>query len=108
MLYTAAALAIFCIAPITFLYMEPGINGAAKWKTQQLLKNEGFRLPETQVWAPSAWKHGGTMSSRRWAESTSMKELVLSWQRVNNWRAVLGLSAAFLSGWASFAGEARA
>jgi hypothetical protein len=103
--YAAAAVAIFSIAPITFLYMEPGINGAAKWKVQQLLKDEGFKLPDTKVWWPSAWKHGGTLSSRRWAERTNVKELILFWQKVNNWRVVAGVLAACFSGWATFAGE---
>lgn len=101
-IYAAAAVAIFSIAPITFLYMEPGINGACKWKVQQLLEDEGFKLSETRLWAPSAWRHGGTLAARRWAEKTSMKDLILFWRKVNNWRNVVGVLAACLSGWAAF------
>ena len=35
-LYILAAIGVFSIAPITFLYMEPGINGACKYKTRHL------------------------------------------------------------------------
>lgn len=99
--YLAAAMCIFSILPITFLYMEPGINGAAKWKTQTLLRDEGFSLPETTIFMPSARKHGGTQASRRWAEKTDMKELVLFWRYVNNFRWVIGGIAAVLSGYAT-------
>ncbi|KAK4630883.1 hypothetical protein CLAFUW4_02518 [Fulvia fulva] len=99
--YLAAAMGIFSILPITFLYMEPGINGAAKWKTQTLLKDEGFSLPETTIFMPSARKHGGTQASRRWAEKTDMKELILHWRFINNFRWVIGGIAAVLSGYAT-------
>lgn len=100
-LYLLAALSIFSILPITFFYMEPGINGAAKWKVQCLLKDEGFSMPETKIWKPSSLKHGGTQESRRWAERTSMRELIVFWRKVNNFRWVVGGVAAGLSGWAT-------
>jgi hypothetical protein len=101
--YIAAAIGIFSILPITFFYMEPGINGASKWKVQTLLKNEGFSMPETSIFAPSSVKHGSTQASRKWAEETDMKELILFWRRVNNVRWVIGGIAAMLSGYATFA-----
>jgi len=101
--YIAAALGIFSILPITFLYMEPGINGASKWKVQMLLKDEGFSMPDTTVWWPSAHRHGSTQASRRWAEKTDMKELILFWRKVNNVRWVIAGLAAAASGWATFA-----
>jgi hypothetical protein len=101
--YIAAAVGIFSILPITFLYMEPGINGASKWKVQTLLRDEGFSMKDTTVFYPSAHRHGGTLASRRWAEGTDMKDLILFWRRVNNWRAVIAMVAAGLSGWATFA-----
>lgn len=52
----------FCLQPSC---IEPGINGAAKWKTPTLLNDEGFSLPETTIFMPSARKHGGTQASRR-------------------------------------------
>lgn len=103
LLYFIAALGIFSIAPITFLYMEPGINGASKWKVEMLLKDEGVKpMPETSVFVPSAHKHGGTQASRRWAEKTSMKDLILFWKFVNNFRWVIGFVAAMASGFATF------
>ena len=101
-LYLGAAIGIFSILPITFFYMEPGINGASKWKVQTLLKDEGFSMPDTHLLFPSAHRHGGTMASRQWAEKTDMKELILFWRSVNNWRAVIAFFAAGLSGWATF------
>jgi len=101
--YCAAALAIFSILPITFFFMEPGVNGACKWKVQTLLQDEGFSMPKTPLWMPSSVKHGSTDKSRRWAESTNMKDLIRSWQRVNNFRwAIAGVSM-ILSGYASLA-----
>lgn len=101
-LYLLAALSIFSILPITFFYMEPGINGASKWKVQTLLKDEGFWMPDTKIWAPSSVKNGGTEESRRLAERSSMAELVRGWRRVNNVRWVIGSIAAGLSGVATF------
>lgn len=102
-LYIMAAIGIFSILPITFFYMEPGINGACKWKVQSLLKDEGFSLPETSVFVPSSVKHGSTQESRRWAEGSEMKALIQFWQRVNNVRWVIAGAAAVLSGFASLA-----
>lgn len=100
-IYLAAAIGIFSILPITFFYMEPGVNGASKWKVQTLLKDEGFQMKDTRIWYPSAHMHGSTQASRRWAEGTNMKELILFWRRVNNWRWVIAGGAAALSGWAT-------
>lgn len=101
--YIAAALGIFSILPITFFYMEPGINGATKWKVQSLLKDEGCSMPETTIYAPSSVKHGGTQASRRWADRTDMKDLIKFWQWVNNVRWMIGGAAAMLSGYATCA-----
>ncbi|KAK4546453.1 hypothetical protein LTR36_002130 [Oleoguttula mirabilis] len=103
-MYVAAALSIFSILPITFLYMEPGINGAAKWKVQTLLKDEGFVMRDTTVYFPSAHRHGSTRASRAWAEKTDMRELILFWRRVNNVRWVIAGLAAAASGYATFSG----
>lgn len=100
--YIAAALGIFSILPITFLYMEPGINGASKWKVQSLLKDEGFSMPDTSVFMPSSVKHGSTQASREWAEETDMRDLIRFWQSVNNVRWVIAGAAAALSGYATF------
>ena len=102
--YLAAAVGIFSILPITFLYMEPGINGACKWRVQMLLADEGFRLRETTVWFPSAHRQGATQASRAWAERTEMRGLILFWRRVNDWRWVIAFAAAAASGWATLSG----
>lgn len=102
-LYLAAAACIFSILPITFFYMEPGVNGASKWKVQSLLKDEGFSMPETSVWVPSSVKHGSTLGSRKWAESSSMESLIRFWQRINNVRWVIAGTAMMLSGYATLA-----
>jgi hypothetical protein len=101
-MYILAAVGIFCILPITFLYMEPGINGASKWKAQQILGDEWIQMEETTIFRPSAHKHGSTQASRRWAEKTDMKSLILFWRRVNNIRWVVGGLAAMASGYATF------
>ena len=100
--YIAAAIGIFSILPITFFYMEPGINGALKWKVQSLLRDEGFSMPHTTIYMPSSRRHGSTAASRRWADKTDMKQLIKFWQRINNVRWVIGGVAAMLSGYATF------
>lgn len=100
--YIAAAAGIFSILPITFLYMEPGINGASKWKVQTLLKDEGFSMQDTTIYYPSAHRHGSTQRSRKWAEETDMKDLILFWRKVNNVRFVVAGLAAAASGYATF------
>ncbi|WPG99196.1 Hypothetical protein R9X50_00200700 [Acrodontium crateriforme] len=101
-LYLAAALAIFSILPLTFFYMEPGINGALKWKVQSLCKDDGFCLLETSALVPSAHRHGSSRASRVWAERTHVRDLILFWRRVNNFRWVVAAFAAGLSGVATF------
>lgn len=101
-LYVVAAMGIFSILPITFLYMEPGVNGACKWKVQSLLKEEGFHMPDTSVFVPSSVKHGSTAASRRWAEGSKMEELIRFWRKVNNVRWVIAGCALVCSGWATF------
>ena len=101
-LYVAAAVGIFSILPITFFYMEPGINGATKWRVQTLLKDEGFSMPETSIFRPSSVRHGSTQSSRKWAESTQIRDLIRFWQRVNNFRWIVAGGSALVSGYATF------
>lgn len=102
-LYIVAGLSIFSILPITFFYMEPGINGASKWKVQTLLKDEGFTMKDTTIFRPSAYRHGSTEASRRWSERTDMKDLILFWRKVNNWRWAIALMATGCSGFATLA-----
>jgi membrane protein YdbS with pleckstrin-like domain len=47
-LYASAAVLILSIVPVTLLWFEPGINGAGKWKVQQVLRDEGFVMRRTR------------------------------------------------------------
>jgi hypothetical protein len=95
-LYAIAALLTATIIPYTALYMEPGINGAGKWKVQLLLRNEddGIKLKQgggTKAdTAREAWK--------RWAEKVEMKEVVEVWARTNMWRYVITGVTVVISG----------
>lgn len=104
-LYLMAAVSIFSILPITFFYMEPGINGACKWKVESLLGDEGFSMPETSIFVPSSLKHGGTRSARQWAEGTDMADLIRYWRKINNMRWLIAGTAIALSGYATFVEE---
>lgn len=83
--------------PYTLYYMEPGINGACKWKTQLLCKEDGFRLKEGG-WH-NAHMHTATAASKRWAEQTSMPDLVRSWAVHNEIRWIVTAVATVLSAW---------
>jgi len=84
-LYSTAAVAIISIIPYTALYMEPGINGAGKWKAQELLRDE-FELKgqghgTDKDTARAGWK--------RWAERVDMKTIAELWAMTNAWRYVI-------------------
>lgn len=91
-LYATAAVAIASIIPYTALYMEPGVNGAGKWKAQELLRGE-LELGEGQGTdkdtARSSWK--------RWAEGVEMKTVAELWARTNAWRYVITGLATIIS-----------
>lgn len=93
LLYSVAAIAIASIIPYTALYMEPGVNGAGKWKAQELLSGELELKGEGQGTgadtARPAWK--------RWAESVDMKTIAELWARTNAWRYVITGMATALS-----------
>lgn len=87
-LYIVAAISSIAIAPLTLLYMESGISGAAKWKVQELLRDEGFQLKEKWI-IPSVDRQAARESTRRWAEKTDMREIVTIWGQINTWRWVM-------------------
>ena len=101
LVYASAAALYFSVLPLTFFYMEPGVNGAAKWKVQILLRDEGFSMPEGMVWKPSAHRHASTLATREWAERVEMREIVERWVRTNHLRWVVAGVAAGLSGYAT-------
>jgi hypothetical protein len=117
-LYTSAALLTLSILPLTFLHLEPGINGACKWKAAQLLKapkkegEEGdepappgpalLLLPQKKgrfVMPVSVERHSASEASKRWAERTDMAGLVEAWAGINWGRVGLGVVAGGLSFW---------
>jgi len=72
--------------------MEPGINGAAKWKAHLLIKEDGYKMHDNDKRMPDVYKHTATQASRSWAEETEMKTLVERWGYINGWRwVVVGL-----------------
>ncbi len=99
-IYIFSAALIWTILPITFLYFEPGINGACKWKVESLLADEGVRLPPFNG-VPSSVRHSATPSTKQWAEKTGVKELVVGWEKRNLGRCVVSILAAAVSGYAT-------
>ncbi len=97
-LYLLAAVLTLSVLPITFLYFEPGINGACKWKVEALLKEDEdaeFKLlPDKRegkgVGGLSVKRHTAREAAKRWAEETGMGELVGQWVWRNDGRWVLG------------------
>ena len=97
--------------PITFLYFEPGINGACKWKVETLLKDDKYEngeqaeefklLPDKRegkgVGGMSVKRHSAREGAKRWAEETGMGELVGQWVKRNDGRWVLGGLAGYVS-----------
>ena len=99
-LYAAAALAIGSIFPITFMYFEPGINGAGKWRAQTLLRDEGFSMPHGNG-IPSVYRHSASSTVKKWAEKTDMADIVARWGNSNNGRWIVAATAAVVSGYAT-------
>lgn len=83
--------------PVTLLYFEPGINGAGKWKVQQMLRDEGFVMRENESLFPYVDRHTGKSQARTWAESVEMKDIALEWARLNAQRYVVTGIAVVLS-----------
>lgn len=78
-LYATAAVLSASIIPYTALYMEPGVNGAGKWKAQGLLQGE-FEL---QGAGQGTDKHTARSSWKSWAETVDMKSIAELWARTN-------------------------
>lgn len=93
MLYTLAAVLIASVIPYTALYMEPGVNGAGKWKAQDLLRGE-FQL---QGAGQGTDKDTARASWKRWAEGVDMGTIVELWTKTNAWRYVITSLATLFS-----------
>jgi hypothetical protein len=83
--YVVAAILTFSIVPWTLFVFEPTINGAGKWKVQQLLHDEpGWEnMPVQKGILPSPEVHTATTESKHWAESKTMKHIASEWGRLN-------------------------
>ncbi|KAF2787821.1 hypothetical protein K505DRAFT_395976 [Melanomma pulvis-pyrius CBS 109.77] len=97
MMYGTAALVIWSIIPVTLLYFEPNVNGAGKWKVQQILKDEGYTMQEQEGVLPSPTAHTASPEARKWAESVEMKDIVKKWARLNAGRYAVTALATVLS-----------
>jgi hypothetical protein len=93
-LYIVAALANAGVIPYTALYMEPGVNGAGKWKAQELLRDEGFGL---KVAGQGTDKDTASAAAKRWAETVDMKTIAETWAKTNAWRYVITAFATIIS-----------
>jgi hypothetical protein len=94
LLYMVAAVANVSIIPYTALYMEPGINGAGKWKAQEILRAEGFGLKGVGAGTD---KDTANEHAKRWAEKVDMKTIAETWARTNAWRYVITSIAVLFS-----------
>ncbi|KAH7126651.1 hypothetical protein B0J11DRAFT_505378 [Dendryphion nanum] len=96
-IYGAAALLTWSILPVTVLFFEPCINGAAKWKVQQLLHDEGFVMQENKGIMLYVDVHTAKPEWRTWAEGVDMKDIAVEWASLNKWRFVVTAIAAMSS-----------
>ncbi|KAI4945973.1 hypothetical protein J4E91_007414 [Alternaria rosae] len=94
LLYVFAALANAIIIPYTALYMEPGVNGAGKWKAQELLRDEEFVLKST---GQGTDRDTASEAAKKWAEKVDMKTIAETWARTNAWRYVITAAATIIS-----------
>lgn len=99
-LYTVAAIWMASIIPYTALYMEPGVNGAGKWKAQELLRGE-FDL---QGAGQGTDKDTARASWKKWAERVDMRTVVELWAKTNAWRYVITGVATLISATATATG----
>lgn len=92
-LYATAAVLSASIIPYTALYMESGVNGAGKWKAQELLRGE-FEL---QGAGQGTDKDTARLSWKSWAETVDMKSIAELWARTNALRYVITGVATMIS-----------
>ncbi|KAF3044558.1 hypothetical protein E8E11_005674 [Didymella keratinophila] len=78
-LYATAAVLTASIIPYTALYMEPGVNGAGKWKAQELLRGE-FELRGA---GQGTDKDTARVSWKSWAETVEMQTIAELWAKTN-------------------------
>lgn len=101
-LYGLAALATASIAPYTALYMEPGVNGAGKWKARELLGGDEVVF---KGMGRGTERDSATGAAKSWAEGVDMKCIVETWARLNAWRYVITAAATICSAGATVLGR---
>ncbi|KAI4946228.1 hypothetical protein J4E86_008932 [Alternaria arbusti] len=94
LLYAVAGLVNASIIPYTALYMEPGVNGAGKWKAQEILRDESVVLKGA---GQGTDKDTASEAAKKWAEKVDMKTIAETWARTNAWRYVITAVATVIS-----------
>jgi hypothetical protein len=74
--------------------MEPGVNGAGKWKVQEILRDEGGVLKGV---GQGTDKDTASDAAKKWAETVDMKTIAETWARTNAWRYVITAFATVIS-----------
>ncbi|KAL1792055.1 hypothetical protein ACET3X_009806 [Alternaria dauci] len=97
-LYVVAAITNASIIPYTALYMEPGVNGAGKWKVQKILQDEQVVLKGV---GQGTDKDTASQAAKQWAEQVDMKTIAETWARTNAWRYIITAIATVASATAS-------
>ncbi|KAF2805175.1 uncharacterized protein BDZ99DRAFT_450751 [Mytilinidion resinicola] len=97
---TLAALCVASIIPMTLAYMEPGVNGAGKWKAASLLRDEGFELEDNGTASPGVDRQSASEATKKWADEVEMRTIVETWIRLNMWRCWIGALAVGTSSYA--------
>lgn len=105
-LYAVAALLNASVIAYTALYMEPGVNGAGKWKVREMLRGEDrVGKKEWVVGRQGTGKDTAREEWKRWAESVDMCVIVECWGRANAVRYVVAGVAVGLSAMATVGGR---
>ncbi|KAF3036807.1 hypothetical protein E8E12_005629 [Didymella heteroderae] len=92
-LYAIAGVLNASIIPYTALYMEPGVNGAGKWKAQELLRGD-FEL---QGAGQGTDRDTARISWKSWAETVDMRAIAELWAKTNAWRYMITGVATLIS-----------
>jgi hypothetical protein len=96
--YAVAAVLNASIIPYTAMYMEPGINGAGKWKCYQLLRDEDKNGRFVMVDGQGVGADTAREGWKRWAEGVDMKTIAETWAKTNMVRYVVTGVAVVSSG----------
>lgn len=98
--YIAALLSLPLLMAYTLGVMEPGINGALKAKVEKLIGKEAAQLKKDSV-PVGEERETAAPATKEWAQTESLRSLVMEWKRCNDWRMVLAAVSAGVSVWNS-------